>query len=443
MTSAKSLHLGAFMRPISIHTAAWRYPGGTPDANFNWPLIKRLTQKLEAGCFDAFFMADHLAVPNMPPEALKRSATVTSFAPMTLLPALAAVTERIGLVATMSTTYNDPFHVARLFASLDHLSGGRAGWNIVTSTNPMEALNFGVDEHLEHDARYRLAREFHDVVTGLWDSWADDAFVRDVGSGVYSDLAKLHVLDHQGEHFKVRGPLNVARPVQGWPVIVQAGQSDAGRQLAAETAEMVFSGLSSLDSARKAYTDIKSRAVAVGRDPKHLVIMPGVFVVVGDTVAEAREKKRRLDELVHPASGMGSLSVQLGFDASKLPLDQPLPAELPPSNAGHTSRQKLVDLSRDEGWTVRRLAQHVGGAFGVLEMIGTPQTIADEMQEWLETQACDGFNVMFPYLPGGLDEFVDQVIPELQRRGLFRRAYEGRTLREHLGLPRPANRFFS
>ena len=443
MKSKKTLRFGAFMRPISIHTAAWRYPGGTPDANFNWPLIKRLTQKLEYGCFDAFFMADHLAVPNMPPDALKRSATVTSFAPMTLLPALAAVTERIGLVATMSTTYNDPFHVARLFASLDHLSGGRAGWNIVTSNNPMEALNFGVDDHLEHDARYRLAREFHDVVTGLWDSWADDAFIRDVDNGVYSDPAKLHVLDHQGEHFKVRGPLNVARPVQGWPVIVQAGQSEAGRQLAAETAEVVFSGLSSLDSARKAYADIKARAVAAGRNADHLLIMPGAFVVVGDSVAQAREKKRRLDDLVHPSSGMGSLSVQLGFDASHLPLDQPLPDELPPSNASHTMREKLVDLSRIEGWTVRQLAQYVGGAFGVLEMIGTPQTIADQMQEWLETQACDGFNVMFPYLPGGLDEFVDQVVPELQRRGLFRRAYEGRTLREHLGLPRPVNRFFS
>lgn len=431
------------MRPISIHTASWRHPDGTPDANFNWPLIKRLAQKLELGCFDLFFMADHLAVPNMPMDALKRSATVTSFAPMTLLPALAAVTERIGLVATMSTSYNEPFHVARLFASLDHLSGGRAGWNIVTSTNPLEALNFGRDEHLEHDARYRRAREFHDVVTGLWDSWADDAFLRDVDSNTFFDPARLHVLDHRGEHFRVRGPLNVARPIQGWPVIVQAGQSEAGRQLAAETAEVVFSGLSNLEGARKAYADIKARAVAAGRDPDHLKILPGVLVVVGDTVAQAREKKRQLDALVHPSSGMGSLSVQLGFDASTLPLDHPLPADLPPSNASHTSRQKLLDLSWKEGWTVRQLAQLVGGAFGVLEMIGTPQTIADQMQEWHESRACDGFNVMFPWLPGGLDDFVDRVVPELQRRGLFRRVYEGRTLRENLGLPRPGNRYFA
>jgi alkanesulfonate monooxygenase len=420
------LHLGAFMRPISIHTAAWRYPGGTPDANFNWPLIKRLTQKLEHGKFDAFFMADHLAVPNMPMEALKRSATVTSFAPMTLLPALAAVTERIGLIA-----------------SLDHLSDGRAGWNIVTSTNPLEALNFGLKEHLEHDQRYRRAREFYEVVTGLWDSWADDAFIRDVDSGVYFDPDKLHVLDFHGEFFECRGPLNVARPVQGWPVIVQAGQSDAGRQLAAETAEMVFSGISDLAQAQRVYADIKGRAQAAGRNPDHLVIMPGAFAVIGDTVTEARAKKMKLDSLVDPASGIGTLSVQLGFDVSKLDLDGPLPDELPPSNASHTSRQKLVDMARSDKLTVRQLAQYVGGAFGTLEMIGTPAMIADQMQEWLESRACDGFNVMFPYLPGGLDDFVDQVVPQLQRRGLFRRDYEGTTLRQHMGLPRPGNRFFS
>ena len=442
MSASRQLHLGAFMRPISIHTAAWRYPGGTPDGNFNWPLLKRLTQKLEHGKFDAFFMADHLAVPNMPPDALKRSATVTSFAPMTLLPALAAVTERIGLIATMSTTYNAPYHVARLFASLDHLSGGRAGWNVGTSTNPYEALNFGIKEHLEHDLRYRRAREFYEVVTGLWDSWADDAFIRDVDSGVFSDPDKLHVLDFHGEFFEARGPLNVARPVQGWPVIVQAGQSDAGRQLAGETAEMVFSGVSDLETAQRVYADIKGRAQAVGRNPDHLVIMPGAFVVVGDTAAEARAKKMKLDSLVNPASGIGTLSVQLGVDVSKFDLDGPLPDDLPPTNASHTSRQKLVEMARNDGLTVRQLAQYVGGAFGSLEMIGTPAMIADQMQAWLDARACDGFNVMFPYLPGGLDQFVDQVVPELQRRGLFRRDYDGATLREHMGLPRPANRFF-
>src|SRR5919109_962073 len=247
----RQLKLGAFMRPVSIHTGAWRYPGAWPDANFNFPHIKRLIQKLEAGKFDAFFMADHLAVLNMPIDALKRSHTVTSFEPFTPLSALAMVTEHLGLAATGSTTFDAPYHVARRFASLDHISGGRAGWNIVTTSNPDAALNFGLDEHMEHGERYRRAREFYDVVTGLWDSWADDAFIRDVESGIYFDPAKLHVLNHKGPHLSVRGPLNIARPPQGWPVIVQAGASEAGRQLAAETAGGIFSGHNTLAAGQR------------------------------------------------------------------------------------------------------------------------------------------------------------------------------------------------
>jgi FMN-dependent oxidoreductase (nitrilotriacetate monooxygenase family) len=413
---AKKLRLGAFMRPISIHTAAWRYP-------------------------DAFFMADHLAVLNMPLDALKRSATVTSFEPLTLLSALAMVTERLGLIATASTTYNEPFHVARRFASLDHISGGRAGWNLVTSGNPHEAMNFGLEEHVEHAARYKRAREFFDVVTGLWDSWADDAFIRDVERGVFFEPSRLHVLNHAGEHFRVKGPLNIARPVQGWPVIVQAGASEAGRQIAAETAEMVFGSANNLPDAQRYYADVKGRMKAVGRDPDHLKILPGAFIVVGDTVEEARARKRHLDSLVDPCSGIASLSVQLGTDASKFDLDGPLP-EIPESNASKSARQKLIDLAARENMTVRELAQYVGGAYGTLELIGTPKTIADQMEEWLMSEGCDGFNVMFPYLPAGLDDVVDRVVPELQRRGLFRTEYEGSTLRENLGLPRPRNRFF-
>src|SRR5882757_3701505 len=256
---SRQLRLGAFMRPVGIHTAWWRYPGAYPDANFNLQHLIRFAQKLEQGRFDAWFMADHLAVMNMPMAALKRSATVTSFDPLTLLPALAAVTERIGLIATASTTYNEPYHVARKFASLDHISGGRAGWNLVTSANPQEAFNFGLDQHVEHGERYRRAREFFDVVTGLWDSWADDAFVRDVENGIYFDPAKLHVLDHKGEFLSVRGPLNIARPIQGWPVIVQAGASESGRQLAAETAEAVFTpGGGGLAGAKEYYTDVRN-----------------------------------------------------------------------------------------------------------------------------------------------------------------------------------------
>jgi len=439
----RQLRLGAFMRPVSIHTGAWRWPGAWPDANFNFAHLKQLIQTLERGRFDAFFMADHLALLPMPIGALKRSHTTTSFDPLTLLPALAAVTEHIGLVATASTTYNEPYHVARKFASLDHISGGRAGWNLVTSANPHEALNFSREEHLEHGERYHRAREFFDVITGLWDTWADDAFVRDVDSGVYFDPARMRRLDHQGEHFQVRGPLNVARPVQGWPVIVQAGASEAGRQIAAETAEVVFTGQRTLADGQAFYADLKARAAKAGRNPEHLLILPGAFVVVGDTVDEARAKKARLDALVHPDSGIASLSVVLGSDASGFDLDGPLPDHIPESNASKSGRQKAIDLARREKLTVRQLAQIVGGNYGTLEFIGTPQTIADQMQQWLEERGSDGFNVMFPYLPQGLDEFVDRVVPELQRRGIFRTEYEGRTLRENLGLPRPANRHFS
>lgn len=441
MTAARQLKLGAFLRPASIHTAGWRYPGAFTDANFNFAHHRRFATTLERGCFDAIFLADHLALMNMPMAALQRSATVTSFDPLTLLPAIAAVTEHIGLLATASTTYNEPYHVARKFASLDHISGGRAGWNVVTSANPDEALNFGRDEHMEHDARYRRGREFLEVVTGLWDSWADDAFVRDAESGIYFDPGKLRPLHHVGPHFSVHGALNVARPIQGWPVIVQAGASEAGRQLAAETAELVFGASHELEDAQQYYADLKARARRVGRAPEHLKVLPGCFVVVGDSLSEARAKKARLDGLVHPDSGLATLSVLLGCDASKFDLDGPLP-ELPESNASHSSRRKLTAMAEREDMTVRQLAQFVGGSFGVLEMVGTPRTIADQMEEWLCSNACDGFNIMFPYLPGGLDDFVALVVPELQDRGLFRRAYEGATLRENLGLPRPPNRFF-
>lgn len=440
MTAARRLRLGAFMRPVSIHTGAWRYPGAWPDANFSFAAYRHFARTLERGRFDALFLADHMAVLNMPMEALKRSHTVTSFEPLTLLSALSTVTERLGLIATASTTYNEPYHIARKFASLDHISGGRAGWNLVTTANPDAALNFGHDEHMAHGERYKHAREFYDVVTGLWDSWADDAFVRDVESGVYFDPDRLHVLDHKGPELSVRGPLNIARPVQGWPVVVQAGSSEAGRQIAAETAEAVFAAPSTLEDGRRFYADVKGRMDRLGRERDRLKILPGCFVVVGETLAEAREKRALLDSLVHYDSAVASLSVALGVDASRFDPDGPLP-EIPETEASKSGRERAIALARREGLTVRQLAQRLGGYAG-LAMVGTPATIADGMEEWLTTDACDGFNVMFPYLPGGLDDFVDRVVPELQRRGLFRREYEGRTLRENLGLPRPANRFF-
>ena len=438
---AKQLHLGAFMRPVSIHTGAWRYPGALPDANFSLAAIQRFIRSLEAAKFDYFFMADHLGVLNLPRQALMRSHTVTSFEPFTLLSALAGVTERIGLVATASTTYDEPFHVARRFASLDHISGGRTGWNVVTTSNPDSSRNFGLETQPDHAARYHRAREFHDVVTGLWDSFADDAFVMDAAKGIYFDPDRMHALNHKGEHFSVTGPLNIARPVQGWPVIFQAGASDPGRQLAAETAEAVFAAESTLEGSKAYYDDVKGRAATVGRNPDHIKIMPAVFLVVGDTVEEAHAKRAKLDSLVHYDSGIHSLSGMLGHDVSGFDPDGPLP-DIPESNASKSSRRFMIELARAENLTIRQLAAKAG-SYGGLAFVGTAKTIADEMQHWLEQGACDGFTTMFPYLPEGLEDFAGKVVPELQARGLFRTEYEGETLRDHLGLPRPDNRFFA
>src|SRR6195952_4018241 len=344
MTEGRQLKLGAFMRPVSIHTGAWRYPGAYPDANFNFKHLKSFTQKLERARFDAFFMADHLAVLNMPIEALKRSHTVTSFEPFTLLSALASVTEKIGLVATASTTFDQPYHIARRFSSLDHISDGRAGWNIVTTSNPDAALNFGLEDHVEHDERYRRAREFYDVVTGLWDSFADDAFIRNVETGIFFDPEKMHVLDHKGDNLSVRGPLNIARTPQGWPVIVQAGQSEPGKQLAAETAEVVFAAPRDLETAKLLYADIKGRMPRIGRNPDHLKTLPAAFIVVGDSVEEARAKRARLDSLVHYDSAIASLSISLGHDASTFDPDAPLP-EIPETNASKSGREQVIRMA--------------------------------------------------------------------------------------------------
>jgi FMN-dependent oxidoreductase (nitrilotriacetate monooxygenase family) len=436
----RQLHLGAFMRPTTIHTGAWRYPGAFPGANFDFAHLKRFAQTLERGKFDAFFMADHLAVLNMPVDALKRSHTVTSFDPLTLLPALSTVTENLGLIATASTTFEPPYLIARRFASLDHISGGRAGWNIVTTANPDAALNFGMDDHMEHGERYKRAREFFDVVTGLWDSWADDAFIRDVKSGIFFDPGKLHVLNHKGPYLSVRGPLNIARPIQGWPVIVQAGASEPGKQLAAETAEAVFSAPRSLAEGQSFYADVKGRMEQLGRQRDHMKILPAAFVVAGETLQEAEDKRAVLDGLVDYESSIASLSIMLGTDASKFDPDAPLP-DIPETNASKSARERLVAFARETKMTVRQLAQRVGGYSG-LAFVGTPSMIADQMEEWLVTEASDGFNIMFPYVPEGLDDFVDRVVPELQRRGIFRKEYQGKTLRENLGLPRPGNRFF-
>ena len=438
---SRQMKLGAFMRPTTIHTGAWRYPGAQADANFNLAAITRFAQRLEDAKFDAFFMADHLAVLNMPVEALRRSHTVTSFDPLTLLPALAVQTKHLGLIATASTTFEPPYMIARRFASLDHISGGRAGWNIVTTSNPDAALNFGLDEHMEHDERYARAREFFDVVTGLWDSFADDAFIRDVESGLFFEPEKMRAINHKGKYLSVRGPLNIARPIQGWPVIVQAGASEAGRQLAAETAELIFAAGGRLEDDQAFYADVKGRAEKAGRDPESLKILPGAFVVVGETDDEARDKRLKLDSFVHYESAIASLSIALGVDASRFDPDGPLP-EIPPTNQSRSGQARAIALARRENLTVRQLAQRLGGYAGA-GFVGSVKTVADGLERWFVERGCDGFNVMFPYVPEGLEDFVTKVVPELQRRGLFRREYEGPTLRDNLGLKRPANRFFA
>jgi alkanesulfonate monooxygenase len=390
------------------------------------------------------FLADGVAVRdrNNNPEVLSLNGKLVHFEPLTLLSALSVVTENIGLVATASTTYNEPFHIARKFASLDYLSGGRAGWNVVTSGTEAKAKNFNREQHLEHALRYERAKEFVEVVTKLWDSWEDDAFLRDKDSGIYFEPDKLHVPNHKGKHFSVRGPLNVARPIQGYPVIVQAGSSEAAQELAAETAEVIFTAQQTLTEAQEFYASVKGRLAKYGRSPENLKIMPGIFPVIGRTEQEAKEKYEQLQELVHPQVGLGLVAwVYGGKDLSSYPLDGP-PPEFPEDTNGSKSRLKLVsDLANRENLTLRELYLAIAGARGHRTIWGTPQHIADQLEEWFLNDGADGFNIMPPYLSGGLEEFVDLVIPELQRRGLFRTEYEGQTLRENLGLPRPVNQF--
>ncbi|MEK6346973.1 MAG: LLM class flavin-dependent oxidoreductase [Burkholderia sp.] len=433
------LSLGAFLYPTGHHIAAWRHPDTQADAGVDFRHYVKLAQTAEAAKFDLVFLADGVGTRGDDVEFLSRTAHSynAQFEPLTLLSALAAVTERIGLVGTASTSFNEPYHVARKFASLDHISGGRAGWNLVTSSNRHEAENFNRDEHIAHADRYERAEEFADVVRGLWDSWDDDAFVRDKASGRFFDPAKRHVLKHRGKFFQVRGPLNVARAPQGHPVVVQAGSSEAGRQLAARTAEVIFTAQQTLDDAVAFYADVKGRMAEWGRDPGELKIMPGVFPVVGRDESEAQEKFEALQQLIDPVVGLALVSgLTGGFDLSAYPFDGPIP-ELPETNASKSRQALTLELARRENLTIRQLALRVAGARGHWQLIGSPAQIADALEERFVNYGADGFNVMAPTLPGGLDDFVSLVLPELRRRGLFRNEYEGATLRHHLGLARP------
>ncbi|EIF31802.1 FMN-dependent oxidoreductase, nitrilotriacetate monooxygenase family [Burkholderia sp. Ch1-1] len=438
MTQAtRQFSLGAFLMQTGHHIAGWRHPDAQADAGSNFRHYVALARLAEAAKFDAVFLADSSGVRSTHPGSLARTARSEFFEPLTLLSALAAVTERIGLIATVSTSFHEPYNVARKFASLDQISGGRAGWNLVTSSSSTEARNFNRDDLPEHAKRYERAAEFHDVVLGLWDSWEEDSFPRDKASGIYLNTDKLHVLDHRGEHFQVRGPLNVNRSPQGRPVIVQAGASEDGRALAARTAEVIFVAHQTFDEAQAFYADIKGRLPAFGRHPDDVKIMPGIFPVVGRTQEEADEKFEQLQSLVDPVVGVALLSTVIGgIDLSNHDVDGPIP-ELPETNGPKSRQHLLVELARRDKLTIRQLYLRIAGARGHQQVVGTPQTIADQLQQWFEEGGADGFNIMAPWFPGGLAEFIDQVLPELRRRGLFRTEYEGRTLREHLGLKRP------
>lgn len=434
----RQIRLGAFLPGAGQHIAAWRHPQAASESVLDIGYYQRLVSTAERGLFDLFFLADGLSLPRRG-SAFGRTSFGVVFEPVTLYASLSAITRHIGFVATASTTYEDPFLLARKFASLDHLSNGRAAWNLVTTEGAEAAGNFGLAEHPPHAQRYEKAEEFYDVVTGLWDTWDDDALVIDRESGHFIDPDKVRSLDHEGRFFKVKGPLNIPRPVQGHPVVVQAGSSEPGKELAARTAEVIFTAQQTLEDAQAFYRDVKGRLAKYGREPDQLRIMPGVQPYVARTEEEARAKYRELEDLIHPEIGLGLLSGLTGgqVDLSQLDPDGPLP-ELPETN-GNKSRQSLVyALARDQKLTIRELYKRVAGARGHWTIVGTPRTIADRLQEWFENGAADGFNIMPPLLPRDIDDFVDLVVPELQRRGLFRTEYEGATLRENLGLARPS-----
>ncbi|HMN70443.1 MAG TPA: LLM class flavin-dependent oxidoreductase [Rhodoblastus sp.] len=433
---ARQIRLGAFLPGGGQHIASWRHPDQPADGAVSFDFHRRLAQTAERGLFDAYFLADGLSAQIGGKEG--GNAKAAGFEPLTLFSALAPLTTHLGFIATSTTTYEEPYTTARKFASLDLISDGRAGWNVVTTVGDETARNFNLDRQPPHADRYDRAREYVEVVTALWDSWEDDAFIRDKASGRFLDKDKIHAINHHGRHFKVQGPLNVSRSPQGHPVVVQAGSSEAGRQLAAETAEVIFTAHQTLETAQEFYRDIKRRAKAAGRNPDHVLIMPGFAPFIGRTEEEAREKYRILTDLIVPEDGVALLSAFSGgtLDLSGYPLDGPLPPI--PMTEGNKSRQALIrQIADDNNFTIRELYSWIATARGHYTFVGSALQTADKLQEWFESEAADGFNILPPYLPTALEDFIDLAVPELQRRGLFRTAYEGRTLRENLGLPWP------
>ncbi|KQY22323.1 monooxygenase [Cellulomonas sp. Root485] len=432
------LHLNAFLMSTGHHEASWRLPESDPSyTSTNIAYLQRLAQTAERGKLDSIFFADG---PAQSRDVGRRPAGTLE--PTVVLAAIAAVTQRIGLIATASTTYNDPYNLARRFASLDHISGGRVGWNVVTTAFVEAARNFGLDEQPAHHDRYERAAEFLEVSLKLWDSWEDDAEIGDKEAGVWGDSSRVHPIGHVGPHFSVAGALTTPRSPQAHPLLVQAGSSEDGKDLAARYAEAVFTAQQTLEDAQAFYTDLKRRAVEWGRDPASVIVLPGIVPVIGATEAEAREKEDELDRLIKPEYARVQLAKTLRVDPDDLPLDRELPADLPSEDEieGAKSRYTLiVNLARREHLTVRQLIGRLGGGRGHRTFSGTPVQVADAIQDWYDQGAADGFNIMPAVLPSGLEDFVDDVVPILVERGLFRSEYEGTTLREHYGLARPAN----
>ncbi|WP_329554873.1 LLM class flavin-dependent oxidoreductase [Streptomyces sp. NBC_00696] len=436
----RRLHLNAFLMNTGHHEASWRLPESNPYAHVELEHYTHLARIAERGTFDSLFLADG---PQLWSNLAQRPAGALE--PLTLLTALATATEHIGLIATASTSYNSPYNLARKFASLDIISGGRAGWNIVTTAGAEAARNFGLEHEPAHAERYARAAEFLDVALKLWDSWEDDAIVADKAAGVWGDDTKIHPPRHQGTYFSVAGALNVPRSPQGYPLLVQAGSSEDGKTFAARYAEAVFTAQQTLADAQAFYKDLKSRTGAAGRNPEHIKVLPGIVPVLGGTEAEARANERLLEDHIVYTHGVDRLERLLQLPSGTLELDGPLPADLPPEDAieGAKSRYTLVvELARRDRLTVRQLIGRLGGGRGHLTFAGTPEQVADAIESWFTQGAADGFNIMPAVLPSGLDAFVDQVVPLLRTRGLLRTEYGPRTtLRERYGLPRPTNQY--
>ncbi|MFT5181150.1 MAG: FMN-dependent oxidoreductase (nitrilotriacetate monooxygenase family) [Alphaproteobacteria bacterium] len=439
---ARQLHFNLFIQSRGHHEASWNHPDASPMALTDVRYYQALAQRAEAGLFDSIFFADQLALS----ADLARSGRIW-LEPITLLAAIAVATERIGLIATASCTYSEPFNLARQFASIDHISNGRAAWNIVTTWLAPVARNFGDMGQQSHADRYVMAEEFVEVVKDLWDSWADDAVVDERENGVYARDERIRAIDHKGAHYTVAGPLNLPRCPQGRPVLVQAGSSDAGRGFAARHADAVFTAHQEKATAQEFYADMKQRVAAAGRPADQVLILPGLNPMIASTEAEAKRMVQELNDLADPEIGRRTLSSRFGgHDFSHLPLDEPLtPDDFPDSatnDSGVSRAEVIIGVVRREGLTLRQLLARLAGARGHFTFAGTPEQAADLIENWYRDGAADGFNVMPPLFPGMLDIFIDQVIPILQHRGLFRTAYEGNTLREHYGLDRPVGRFW-